>query len=153
MYYSTLIIEQNFILNSAFLKTILEILNESNAVAECCTSFLSHFVYSRQEPRQNAACQSCTGKGMLFSAQGFISCSQWEDAELSLSTPEESGIEMNLLKLGLKGAEPGFYDTRCKCFFWQFFPPTFPLCMFLFYFGIDPAALLRHAPTSPHNVR
>lgn len=57
------------------------------------TSSLSHFVYSWQEPKQNADCQKCTGQGMLFSAHSFISCSQLEDAELSLSTPEESPSE------------------------------------------------------------
>lgn len=118
MYYSTLIIEQNFILNSAFLKILLEILSESNAVVQCCTSSLSHFVHSWQEPRQNADCQSCTGKGMLCSAQNFIPCSQLESVVLW------AHLRSHLLELGLKSAKPDFYGTMCECCSWQFFPPT-----------------------------
>lgn len=118
MYYSTLIIEQNFILNSAFLKILLEILSESNAAIQCCTSSLSHFVYSWQEPRQNADCQSCTGKGMLCSAQSFISCSQLESAE------HWTHLRNHLQELKLKLSKPGFYGTMCdECCSWQFFPP------------------------------
>lgn len=148
-YYSALTIEQNFILNCAFLKILLEILSESNAVVQCCTSSLSHFVYSWQGPKQNADCQSCSGKGMLSSAQSFISCSQLEAAELSLSTPE-------LTCWGWDWNQPSlvFMAQRASAVPGSSFPPlSFPLCMFLLYFGIDPAAPLRHTPRSPHKVR
>lgn len=132
MHYSTLIIEQNFILNSAFLKILLEILSESNAAIQCCTSSLSHFVYSWQEPRQNADCQSCTGKGMLCSAQGFISCSQLESVE------HWAHLRNHLQELGLKLSKPGFYGTMCdECCSWQFFPPSLsPSACFCFILAL-----------------
>lgn len=69
VYCSSFIIEQIFILNSAFLKMIwktLEALNELNTGAKYCTSSLSHFVYSWQELRQNADYQNCTEKRDAF---------------------------------------------------------------------------------------
>lgn len=148
MYYSTLIIKQNFILNVPFLKAILELLNESSAVVQCCTKSLSHFVHCWQEPRQNADCQGCTGKGMI-SVPSSLPCSQFEGAELPLSPPEaspaEAGAEMSPARF--------FWHKVWVLFLAVLSPFTFPLCMFLFYPGTDPAALLRRAPRSPHNVR